>query len=184
MKIYKPSNYPFSRKAESERIDLIYVFRENTGEAFLDHYSKTRIQVAKNYKQGIYEGDLEKVQKYISYARTFNPKIGDDVELLLRHFLKQMAKSGVDGLFRKFDSLLRVSIGIARLKLKSVVDVEDTNEAMQIFQFMLSEFNLRKYIIINNGYTYASFIFSSSLEIIGERFILQRSCHLDVRFIK
>lgn len=120
----------------ADRFDLIYIFRENTEEAFLDHYTKTRIQVAKNYRQGIYEGDLEKVQKYIAYARTFNPKIGDDVELLLRHFLKQMAKSGVDGLFRKFDSLLRVSIGIARLKLKSVVDVEDANEAMQIFQFM------------------------------------------------
>ena len=124
----------------ADRFDLIYVFRENTEEVFLDHYTKTRIQVAKNYKQGIYEGDLEKVQKHIAYARTFSPKIGDDVELLLRHFLKQMAKSGVDGLFRKFDSLLRVSIGIARLKLKSVVDVEDANEAMQMFQFMLSEF--------------------------------------------
>ena len=36
-----------------------------------------------------------------------------------------MAKNDVDGLFRKSDSLLRISTGIARLKLKNVVSVED-----------------------------------------------------------
>ena len=51
-----------------------------------------------------------------------------------------MAKTDVDGLFRKFDSLLRISIGIARLGLKNTVDVHDANEAMNMYQLQLGEF--------------------------------------------
>jgi DNA replicative helicase MCM subunit Mcm2 (Cdc46/Mcm family) len=51
-----------------------------------------------------------------------------------------MGRSDVDGVFKKFDSLLRISIGIARLKLKSIVDIEDANEAMHMLQQMLGEF--------------------------------------------
>ena len=46
--------------------------------------------------------NLEKLQNYIAYVRPFNSSIPQDIKLLLKHFLKQMAKSDVDGLLRKF----------------------------------------------------------------------------------
>lgn len=124
----------------AHRFDLIFILRENRDEEFLDNYVDTRATVAKNYKDGAYAGDLEWLQKYIAYARTFNPTIPDDVKIILKHFLKQMAKKDVDGLFRKFDSLLRISIAIAKLKLKNIVDIKDANEAMHMYQLMLKEF--------------------------------------------
>ena len=124
----------------AQRFDLIFITRENKSDEFIDKYVDTRTAVAQNYEDGVYDKDLERLQKYVAYSRTFNPTIPEDIKLLLKYFLKQMAKSDVDGLFRKFDSLLRISIGIARLKLKSYVDAEDANEAMTMFQLMLSEF--------------------------------------------
>ena len=124
----------------AHRFDLIYVFRERRDEEFIDAYVDTRSNVASNYSSGVYSGDLEKLQKYLAYCRTFEPTIPDDVRLLLKHFFKQMAKTDVDGLFRKFDSLLRVSIGIARLGMKNTVDVHDANTAMNMYQLQLSEF--------------------------------------------
>ena len=124
----------------AHRFDLIYVFRERRDEEFIDAYVDTRSVVSSNYSSGVYSGDLEKLQKYLAYCRTFEPTIPDNVRLLLKHFFKQMAKTDVDGLFRKFDSLLRVSMGIAKRGLKSIVDVHDANEAMNMYQLQLSEF--------------------------------------------
>jgi DNA replicative helicase MCM subunit Mcm2 (Cdc46/Mcm family) len=123
-----------------QRFDLIFIFREIRDPDFIDGYTKTRNEVARNYKAGMYRGNIEKLQKYLAYARMFNPIVSEDAERLLNYFLVQMAKTDVDGIFRKYDSLLRISIGIARLKLKNVVDVQDANEAMQIIQFMLGAF--------------------------------------------
>ena len=74
-------------------------------------------------------------------ARSFKPKISQEADLLLDHFFRDMARKDVSGIFRKVESLYRVAIGIARLKLKEVVDTEDARETMQIFQFMLKEYN-------------------------------------------
>lgn len=123
-----------------QRFDLIFIFRENRDPNFIHDYPRTRNQVARNYKAGMYKGNIEKLQKYLAYARTFNPIVSEDAERLLNYFLIQMAKTDVDGIFRKYDSLLRTSIAIARLKLKNVVDVHDANEAMEIIQFMLGQF--------------------------------------------
>ena len=124
----------------AHRFDLIYVFRERRDDEFIDAYVDTRSVVSSNYSSGVYSGDLEKLQKYLAYCRTFEPTIPDDVRLLLKHFFKQMAKTDVEGIFRKFDSLLRISIGIAKLNLKHIVDVHDANEAMNMYQLQLSEF--------------------------------------------
>lgn len=74
-------------------------------------------------------------------ARSFKPKISQEADLLLDHFFRDMARKDVSGIFRKVESLYRVAIGIARLKLKDEVDTEDARETMQIFQLMLKEYN-------------------------------------------
>ena len=124
----------------TQRFDLIYILRERRDDAFIDNYVDNRDRIEQGYESGVYDGDLEWLQKYMAYVRSFNPKIPHDVKMLLKHFYKQMAKTNIDGLPRKFDGLLRISIGIARLKLKSVVDVYDAKEAMEMFQAMLNEY--------------------------------------------
>ena len=124
-----------------DRFDLIFVVREIREERFLKEYVSTRRKVAENYANGSYDQDKLFLQKYIALARSFKPKISQEADLLLDHFFRDMARKDVSGIFRKVESLYRVAIGIARLKLKEVVDTEDARETMQIFQFMLKEYN-------------------------------------------
>ena len=124
-----------------DRFDLIFVVREIREERFLQDYVSTRRAVAENYAKGAYDKDKTFLQKYIALARGFKPKISHEADILLDHFFRGMAKKDVGGIFRKVESLYRVSIAIARLKLKDVVDTEDARETMQIFQFMLKEYN-------------------------------------------
>lgn len=125
-----------------DRFDLIFVVREIRDQNFLNGYVRTRRAVAENYSAGVYDEDKVFLQKYIALMRSLKtPKISHEADLLLDHFFKEMARKDVTGIFRKVESLYRVSIAIARLKLKEIVDTEDARETMQIFQFMLSEYN-------------------------------------------
>jgi DNA replicative helicase MCM subunit Mcm2 (Cdc46/Mcm family) len=73
------------------RFDLIYVFRERRDDVFIDNYVDARSVVSDNYRNNVYAGDLEKLQKYLAYCRTFEPTISDDVRMLLKHFFKHVA---------------------------------------------------------------------------------------------
>ena len=52
-----------------------------------------------------------------------------------------MGKAGISGLPRKLDSLIRITIAFAKLKLKSIADMEDAREAMLFFNEGLKYFN-------------------------------------------
>jgi DNA replicative helicase MCM subunit Mcm2 (Cdc46/Mcm family) len=124
-----------------DRFDLIFVFRENRDPRFLRIYGEKRREAAAKYERGEYAGNKEFLQKYIAYARTFSPKITDEAFVILEEFFIEMGKSGVEGIFRKLESLLRVAIGITRLKLKEIVDLDDAKETMEIFRVMFQNYN-------------------------------------------
>jgi replicative DNA helicase Mcm len=124
-----------------DRFDLIFIFRENRDPRFLRLYGEKRREIAEKYERKMYEGNKEFLQRYIAHARTFCPKISDEAFVILEEFFIEMGKAGVTGIFRKLESLLRVAIGIARLKLKWTVDLEDAKETIEIFRVMFQNYN-------------------------------------------
>ena len=124
-----------------DRFDLIFIFRENRDPRFLRMYGEKRREIAEKYERKVYEGNKEFLQRYIAHARTFCPKISDEAFVILEEFFIEMGKAGVTGIFRKLESLLRVAIGIARLKLKWTVDLEDAKETIEIFRVMFQNYN-------------------------------------------
>jgi hypothetical protein len=124
-----------------DRFDLIFVFRENRDPRFLRMYGEKRREIAEKYERDVYKGKKEFLKKFIAHARTFNPKITDEAFVMLEEFFIEMGKSGVEGIFRKLESLLRVAIGIARLKLKVTVDLDDAQETIEIFRVMFQNYN-------------------------------------------
>jgi MCM AAA-lid domain len=104
-------------------------------------YGEKRREIAEKYERKMYEGDKEFLQRYIAHARTFCPKITDEAFVILEEFFIEMGKAGVTGIFRKLESLLRVAIGIARLKLKWTVDLKDAKETIEIFRVMFQNYN-------------------------------------------
>ena len=56
---------------------------------------------------------------------------------MLTEFLINMAKNGIRGLYRKRETLDRIAIAIAKLKLKAYADAEDAREAMEFFNVIL-----------------------------------------------
>jgi hypothetical protein len=104
-------------------------------------YGEKRREIAEKYERKMYEGNKEFLQRYIAHARTFSPKITDEAFVILEEFFIELGKAGVTGIFRKLESLLRVAIGIARLKLKWTVDLEDAKETIEIFRVMFQNYN-------------------------------------------
>lgn len=66
---------------------------------------------------------------------TYFPAITE--EAMLSEYWIGMAKNGIRGLHRKLDTIERIAIAIAKLKLKGSVDVEEAREAMQFYNVML-----------------------------------------------
>ena len=64
----------------TQRFDLIYILRERRDDAFIDNYVDNRDRIEQGYESGVYDGDLEWLQKYMAYVRSFNPKIPHDVK--------------------------------------------------------------------------------------------------------
>ncbi len=124
-----------------QRFDLIFILRENTTPSHLSKYVEKRKKIANDYKKGIYEGNEEFIKKYLLHARTFKPELTDEAHSLLNNFYINMGKAGISGLPRKLDSLLRITIAIAKLKLKDVADVYDAQEAMLFYNDILKDFN-------------------------------------------
>ncbi len=124
-----------------QRFDLIFIFRENRDVTYLERYVDERKRIADNYKKGIYEKDEEFLKKYLLYARTFKTELNDEASSILRQFFISMGASGISGLPRKFDSLMRITMSIAKLKLKNSADAEDANETILLYNDILKDFN-------------------------------------------
>jgi DNA replicative helicase MCM subunit Mcm2 (Cdc46/Mcm family) len=71
-----------------DRFDLIFVVREIREEKFLKDYVNTRRKVAQNYAKGEYDKDKAFLQKYITLAKGFKPKISQEADILLDHFFR------------------------------------------------------------------------------------------------
>jgi DNA replicative helicase MCM subunit Mcm2 (Cdc46/Mcm family) len=122
------------------RFDLIFVFREVTEPATLRAYAIEREQVAKNCELGAYDGYEEFVKKYLMYARSLIPSLSEDAKAMLREYWVRMGEAGVTGLPRKLDTLERIALARAKLKLKDVAGEEEAIETMQYYNVILQHY--------------------------------------------
>jgi hypothetical protein len=124
-----------------DRFDLIFVLREKKDPDYLQRYVEEKKKVSENYENGLYEGNEEFIAKYIAFARTFKPVLTNDAYSFIKEFYINMGYSGISGLPRKFDSLIRITIAIAKLKLKNTADVDEAEEAVIFYNKRLEYFN-------------------------------------------
>ncbi len=125
-----------------QRFDLIFVFRENIGDdGRLRLYLEKKKEVADNYKKGMYDGNDEFIKKYLLYAKTFEPDLTEVAYNVLQSSIINMGKAGISDLSRKLDSLIRITVAIAKLKLKAVAEVEDAEEAALFYSDTLRHFS-------------------------------------------
>ena len=124
-----------------DRSDLIFILRENSDSDYLLEYAVQRKEVAENYEKGLYDGDEDLLKKYLSYARTLKVDLDDEAYSMLTKFYINMGKVGVSGLPRKLDSLIRITLAIAKIKLKNIADIDDAQEAVQFYNEILKNFN-------------------------------------------
>jgi hypothetical protein len=120
---------------------LIFVLRENKDPGYLQRYVEEKKKVSENYEKGLYEGNEEFIRKYIAFARTLKPVLTNDAYSFLKEFYINMGYSGISGLPRKFDSLIRITVAIAKLKLKNTADVDEAEEAIIFYNKRLEYFN-------------------------------------------
>ncbi len=124
-----------------QRFDLIFILRENTTSSHLSKYVEKRKQISDDYKKGVYEGNEEFLKKCLLYARTFKPELTENAHHILKEFYLNMGKAGISGLPRKIDALIRLTIAIAKLNLKTVADEEDAQDAMLFYNDTLKSMN-------------------------------------------
>ena len=122
------------------RFDLIFVFREATEPATLRAYAIEREEVAKNCELRAYDGYEDFVKKYLMYARYLNPSLSEDAKAMLREYWVRMGEAGVTGLPRKLDTLERIALARAKLKLKDVAGEEEAIETMQYYNVILHHY--------------------------------------------
>jgi replicative DNA helicase Mcm len=130
-----------------DRFDLIFVLREKKDPQYLQRYAEEKKKVSENYKAGLYDGNEEFIRKYILHTRNFKPVLTSDAFSLLKEYFINMGYAGISGLARKFDSLLRITLAIAKLKLKNMAEIDDAEEAMMFYNEGLKSFNLATQLV-------------------------------------
>jgi MCM AAA-lid domain/MCM P-loop domain len=120
-----------------QRFDLILVFREITDLDILRKYQSSREQISRSCNSESFDKDHEFLKKYLILARTINPSFTEEAKAMISEYWIGMAKNGIRGLHRKLDTLERIAIAVAKLKLKSNADVEEAKEAMEFYNVIL-----------------------------------------------
>jgi len=82
--------------------------------------------------------DLRLLEKYLAYARTKTPTFSEDAADVLMHaYVDIRQKYKVTR--RRWATLIKLASSLARLRLKSIVEVEDVKEAITILSKCLEE---------------------------------------------
>jgi DNA replicative helicase MCM subunit Mcm2 (Cdc46/Mcm family) len=124
-----------------DRFDIIIILTENKNPEYLKRLAFQKRQVAENYERGLYDGNEGFLQRYLAHARTFQPVIEIEAYDILSEYFARIGESGnIDGLQRKFDTLLRITIAIAKLRLKDCAGKEDAHDTMEFYNVMLQQY--------------------------------------------
>ncbi len=128
------------------RFDFIFVMRD-VAEEDRDNLIADKIfsEHTESKDEDILEKDMFK--KYISYSKSFHPKIGDAAIKLLKVYYIELRKKAkyIDGKkiipigARQLEGLIRFSEASAKIRLSRVVTIEDAKQAIGIMETYLKE---------------------------------------------
>jgi MCM AAA-lid domain len=116
-----------------DRFDLIFPFRRTRDEKIIKEYADKKFELD-DKRIPSYSAYL---QKHIEYCKRFNPKLSEEAKFMLKEYYISIAKSY--GSPRVRETIITIAEMIARLKLKNVVDVEDSKETMEFYNVILKQ---------------------------------------------
>jgi DNA replicative helicase MCM subunit Mcm2 (Cdc46/Mcm family) len=123
-----------------QRFDIISVFRAPTSKAGMIKYLRQKREVERKYAAGEFDDYTRFLRNYFKYVRgpLFSTiMIKKEAEDMLDTYVYEMPDRGITGLKRRRESLRRLIISRARLKLKKIADEEDAEEVMKFYNVML-----------------------------------------------
>jgi replicative DNA helicase Mcm len=116
-----------------DRFDLIFTFKENRDAGYLIEYAENKSKMED--KKIVVPAYLI---KHIMYARQLpKPKFSDEAKNMLNQYYVGIAVKY--GSPRIRETVIRIAITIAKLKLKKIVDEEDAKETMQFYNVILQQ---------------------------------------------
>jgi DNA replicative helicase MCM subunit Mcm2 (Cdc46/Mcm family) len=77
------------------------------------------------------------VQKYLTYARGFNPTFSEQALEMIEQYYVELQQSSSSQSKRKLETIMRLCKAISKLKLKNVIDGEDAHDAMSYYNSVL-----------------------------------------------
>lgn len=122
-----------------DRFDFFFILKYKEEPKERDEFADKLSEVEAKKEKGELPDHTEFLIKYIQYAKQFNPVLTDEAWFMLTEFYKKVSAKGF-GSPRVLKTLKKISKAIARLKLKSIVDEEDANETMEVYNAMLVKF--------------------------------------------
>lgn len=127
---------PLSRPV-IDRFDLVLVMREDTSKEALIEYMREKTKILTTEPPN-YDNFL---RKYIQYARQINPTLSNEsIELIQCYYVQLKSKNPEFGSKRVLETIIRICKAISRLKLRKVVDAEDTREALQFYNAVITKY--------------------------------------------
>lgn len=116
-----------------DRIDLIHVFRNKRDEQIIRSYADSKF----NLDDALIPDYSPYLQKHIEYSKRFNPKMSHEAKFMLKEYYISIARNY--GSPRIRETIITIAKMIARLKLKSTIDVADAKEAMEFYNVILQQ---------------------------------------------
>lgn len=131
-------NIPFTKQVQ-DRIDLVIVYKDNEDLEGLKDYVQQKMKM---HSKTVPVYDVF-IQKYLKRARHIHPSLSPEASMMIEDFYLNLRKSnpGFSNSRRKLDTIVRLCIAVAKLKLKKVVDGEDVLDATKFYNSILFTFN-------------------------------------------
>ena len=121
-----------------DRIDFIFVFRDDRSKQALKQYAEEKSAIIKTPPPD-YSGYI---QKHIHYAKQYFPKpdLSEQARLMLnQYYVGVRAKYGSP---RIYEAIRRIAQTIASLKLKKVIDEKDADETINFYNIIMQQWDM------------------------------------------
>lgn len=122
------------------RFDLIFIMVDRAG---ADEYEAEKAMKILQSKELLEGGSNDFIMKYISRAREIDPTIPDDVNRKISAFYSSLRKkeSGTTINPRTLGAIRRLTHASSRLRLSEIANEEDFENAKELIELYLSQFN-------------------------------------------
>jgi DNA replicative helicase MCM subunit Mcm2 (Cdc46/Mcm family) len=137
--------------AHIDRYDLIFVFKALKDNEAKIQYAKSKFEIFRKYnnnnnnnnnsgKQKQTEEDYTLLRQIIKHAKSFEPELSEDAENMIMQCWAGLSSSAFPT-NRIFETLVRISMAVARLRFSNVVTLEIAKEAIDFLTKMYKEFD-------------------------------------------